>query len=300
MVYLILVFILVLTLIPAAEGMSLPTLTKGSGFSEKGALEFIVVVAAILIISYIYKPLKELPKWSLSVIVFLVAFEIAVDFGLAGSLPIPPMTSMIHDLVYLIGTADYWVYTLTSLARVFTGYGLAIATAVPLGFLVGWSKLFERYLDPLIQTMRQVPFLALLPVFYILVGVGELSMVLTIWLAAFWWILLNTITAVRNVDPFLVKTARSVGASEMDVLKKIVWPSSASSIVTGMRFAITDVVLALLTVEMFGALKGIGILAMFQYWPALLTLAILGLIGNYSLVAMEKHLNRWKEDIKSE
>ncbi|PWB49694.1 MAG: ABC transporter permease [Candidatus Methanoperedenaceae archaeon] len=266
--------------------------------STEGIIILLLIIAVIFILSHMIKKLKTLPQRSLSIIIFLLIWEIAVKTGLTYPAPIPPVSRVIHDFISIIFLEKFWDYTMVSLQRVVSGYALAMIIAIPLGFAVGWFKTLELYIDPLLQILRQTPVLSLFPVFIIFFGIGEFPKILLIMLAAIWWILLNTISAVKNVDPFLVKTARSVGVSQLDVLRKVVLPSAAPSIITGMRYASTEVVLVLVAVEMLGAKKGLGILLNFRYWEVLVFMAILGVIANYTLVALERRLSVWKEEIE--
>ncbi len=186
-----------------------------------------------------------------------------------------------------------------SLQRVFSGYAIAVVIAIPLGFLIGWFKTWDRYLGPLLQILRQIPLLALFPVFILLFGIGELPKTLLIMLAAMWWILLSTISAVQNVDPFLVKTARSMGMSHLDMFRKVVLPSAVPLIFTGLRYASTEVILVLIGVEMLGTNAGLGILLHRQMWPVIIFMTILGVIANYFLMTLERRLCTWKEDVAS-
>lgn len=247
--------------------------------------------------SEIIKKLKTLPQRLIAIIIFLLTWEIAVRTGLTYPALIPPVSRVFNDLMDIAISGVLWKHTMISLQRVFSGYALAVVIAIPLGLVIGWFKIGERYLDPLLQTLRQVPLLALFPVFILLFGIGELPKTLLIMLAAMWWILLSTISAVQNVDPFLVKTARSVGASRWDMFRKVVLPSTVPSIFTGLRYASTEVILVLIAVEMLGAKEGLGILLHRKMWPVIMFMTILGVIANYMLVTLERRLCTWKEEI---
>jgi NitT/TauT family transport system permease protein len=247
----------------------------------------------------IIKKLRALPQRLGAIIVFLLAWEIAVRVGLTYPAPIPPASLVFKDLIDLALSGILWKHAIISLERIFSGYALAVIIAIPLGFLVGWFSTAERYLDPLLQTLRQVPLLGLFPIFIFFFGIGELPKTLVIMLAAMWWILLSTISAVKNVDPFLVKTARSAGASGWDIFSKVVLPSAVPSIFTGLRLGSTEVILVLIAVERLGAKAGLGILLYREMWPVIVFMAILGIIANYMLVALERRLCRWKEEMET-
>lgn len=256
--------------------------------------------------SSILKRLKTLFQRLIAIIIFLLAWEIAVRSGLTYPTPIPTASRVFGVLIEMALAGTLQKHTVISLGRVFSGYALAILIAIPLGLAVGWFKTFERYLDPLLQTLRQVPLLAWFPVFILIFGIGELSKILLIMLAAMWWISLSTISAVQNVDPFIVKTARSMGVSEWGMLRKVVLPSAVPSIFIGLRYAYTEVILVLFAVEMLGANDGLGSVMiygschpgpeLFMVYSISIFMAILGLIANYLLVGIERRLCRWKEE----
>jgi NitT/TauT family transport system permease protein len=256
--------------------------------------------------STILNRLKTLFQRLIAIIIFLMAWEIAVRSGLTYPTPIPTASRIFGVLIEMTLAGTLLKHTVVSMARVFSGYALAVLIAIPLGLAIGWFKTLERYLDPLIQTLRQVPLLAWYPVFILIFGMGELSIILLIMLTAMWWILISTISAVQNVDPFIVKTARSMGASEWDMLKKVVLPSAVPSIFTGLRYAYTEVILVLFAVEMLGANDGLGSFMiygschpgpeLFMVYSISIFMAILGLIANYMLVGIERRLCRWKEE----
>ncbi|MCZ7398651.1 MAG: ABC transporter permease [Candidatus Methanoperedens sp.] len=256
--------------------------------------------------SAILKRLTTLLQRLTAIIIILLAWEIVVRAGILYPAPIPTASRVFGVLVEMALAGTLQKHTVISLGRVFSGYTLAVVIAIPLGLAVGWFKTFERYLDPLLQTLRQVPLLAWFPVFILIFGIGELSKILLIMLAAMWWILLSTISAVQNVDPFIVKTARSMGVSEWDMLRKVVLPSAVPSIFTGLRYAYTEVILVLFAVEMLGANDGLGSVMiygschpgpeLFMVYSISIFMAIIGLIANYMLVGLERRLCKWKEE----
>lgn len=240
---------------------------------------------------------KALSQRLIAIVIFLLIWEIAVRTGMTYPASIPPVSKVLIDLEGIALSGVLWKHTAISLQRVFSGYAMAVIIAIPLGFVIGWFETWNRYLDPLLQTLRQIPLLALFPVFILLFGIGELPKTLLIMLAAMWWILLSTISAVQNVDPFLVKTARSMGMSHLEMFRKVVLPSAVPPIFAGLRYASTEVILVLIAVEMLGANAGLGILLHRQMWPVILFMTILGVIANYSLMMLERRLCTWKEDI---
>jgi NitT/TauT family transport system permease protein len=240
-----------------------------------------------------------------AVLVFLALWEIAPRVGLTDPEFLPPFSSVAVAFWHLLITGELIVDVLISAQRALIGFGLAMVIAIPVGLALGWFEPVQRFFEPLLQTFRQTAALALLPVFMLFFGIGEMSKVAIIFWSAQWPILLNTIAGVKSVDPLLIKSARAMGASPLTLFLKVILPGSLPSIFTGIRLSSTDAILMLLVAEMMGSNAGVGYLL---YWSeehsqipnmyvAIVALALLGLILNYLLVAAERRFSRWKEDL---
>lgn len=252
--------------------------------------------------------LKTVYQRLLAIVIFLVLWEITVRAGLLEPTPVPPASRVIVALRDLAVDGDYLENTFASLQRILEGYVLASVIAIPLGFLIGWFQTVEKYLFPLLRVFRQTPLIAIFPIFILFFGLGEIPCVLILVLAATWSMLLCTISGVQNVDPSLIKAARSVGTSEWNLLKKVVFPATIPSIVTGMRCAYTEITLVLIPVEMLGVNSGWGIgVSGHEHhgqnhvlmYGILISMALVGVLIDYLLVTLERELCRWKVTIES-
>jgi sulfonate transport system permease protein len=191
-----------------------------------------------------------------------------------------------------------------SLRRAGIAFVAAVGLGIPLGLLMGQMRWVERALDPILQLFRQTSALALYPVFILLLGLGEASKVFVIFWATLFPILLATIGGVKEVDGKLIEMARSYGASRAMVFRRVILPASVPAIFVGLRLSATTALLLLIAAEMIGANKGLGFQVMnaqynFQVplmWAAILLLALLGLVANAVLVALQRRLCRWAVD----
>jgi NitT/TauT family transport system permease protein len=143
----------------------------------------------------------------------------------------------------LAQNGQLWEHTSISLARSLGGLVLAIVFAIPLGLAIGWYQRLGNALNPLIELLRNTAPLALLPVFLLLLGIGEVSKLSIVVYACAWPLLLNTISAVRQVDPLLVKSARTMGASSRQLFLKVILPASVPTIFVGIRLAAASAML---------------------------------------------------------
>lgn len=257
-----------------------------------------------IVFSKVKDIIVSLPRL-LGVAVFLLLWEMAPRIGLADPTFIPSFSTVMKAWFDLLISGELIMHILVSLKRSLLGFGLGMIVALSLGLMIGWFKKFEYYVDALLQTFRQTSILALFPVFILLFGIGEVSKIAIVFWGVLWPILLNTVTGVKNTDPLLIKSARSMGASQFTIFEKVVLPSAIPSILTGIRLSATLSIIVLTAAEMMGANAGLGFLVFDsqgkfripQMFAAIITMSMLGLIVNYSIVAIEKRVARWKEEL---
>jgi NitT/TauT family transport system permease protein len=147
---------------------------------------------------------------------------------------------------------------------------------------------------------------ALFPVFILLFGLSELSKTIIIFWASLWPVLLNTSTGVKHVDPVLIQSAKSMGASQFFIFCKIILPAAAPEIFTGIRLGASYCVMAVVAAEMIGATAGLGYLVLYsqetfnipEMYAGIVCLAALGLGLNYALYSIEKFFTSWRQDIR--
>ncbi len=174
--------------------------------------------------------------------------------------------------------------------------------AIPLGFLMGRYSTFEKVSDLLVQTLRNTSQFALLPVFILLLGIGEASKIAITFYSSIFFLLINTISGVKSVDPLLLKAARSMGTSDLDLFRKVILPASIPHIVAGARLAVKSSIFAVIGAEMLAAKSGLGYLIQnsqlmmetADMYAGILTMTFIGLIVNYLLVWFERWATSWK------
>lgn len=236
-----------------------------------------------------------------AVLLFILAWELLSRSGVVDSSVIPPFTRVIAALVDGLLDGTLLSHMGISLYRAGAAFGIAVAVAIPLGLLMGSFDRFEEVVDPLLQLFRQTSALAIYPVFILLLGLGEVSKVSIICWAAFFPILLNTISGVKLVDRRLIEMARVFGATRGQVFRRVVLPAATPAIFVGLRLSATIALLLLVAAEMIGAKKGLGFLIInaqynFQIplmFASIVLLAIIGLVINYVLLALQNRLCRW-------
>ncbi len=241
--------------------------------------------------------------WRSGLIVALaLLWELAPRLGLTDPTFLPPLSEVLAAGWTLALNGQLWEHTSISLARSLGGLLLAIVFAIPLGLAIGWYQRLGNALNPLIELLRNTAPLALLPVFLLLLGIGEVSKLSIVVYACAWPLLLNTISAVRQVDPLLVKSARTMGASSRQLFLKVILPASVPTIFVGIRLAAASAMLVLIAAEMVGAKAGLGYLIIYAQFSFLIADMYFGIIAitaigvtlNFVLEKLESHFTAWK------
>lgn len=239
-------------------------------------------------------------------LLFFAIWEFLPRAGIVSSAFLSPPSAVLAAIVQLIETGQLNKHIFASLKRSLAGLSLAILAGVSLGLLMGVIRRFEAFVDPLLQLFRQVSALALFPVFLLFFGIGEASKIAIIFWAAFWPVLLNTISGVKQVEKLLIHSALSMGATRGFIFFKVILPAAAPSIFTGIRLAGAYSITALVAAEMIGSHAGLGFLTLnsqeiFQIpsmYAGIVLLALLGLALNYVLALLEKRLTRWRSGLE--
>lgn len=154
--------------------------------------------------------------------------------------------------------ATLWQHAFTSVGRVFAALLLAIASAIPVGILIGLSPRVRAVFDPLIEFYRPIPPLAYLPLIVIWFGIGELSKVLLIYLAIFAPLAIATLHGVRRVDQNRLRAAQTLGASRWQLIRFVILPSAVPDVLTGIRIGLGVGWSTLVAAELIAATRGLG------------------------------------------
>ena len=170
---------------------------------------------------------------------------------------VSPLTAARQAWV-LIANGQLLDNMMASLERVLIGVSIGAAVAIPLGIAIGWIPAAERTLKPIVELLRPVPIPAWVPLFILLFGIGQRPAVLLIALASFIPIVVNTWDAVRYTNPVHVRVAEMLGASPLQVLRFVVFPSSLPGIVTGLRLGLGIGVMAVVLAELMAVRSGLG------------------------------------------
>jgi NitT/TauT family transport system permease protein len=211
-------------------------------------------------------------------------------------------SQIVDTLWRLFATGAVWTPLGVSASGFMLGLGLAIIVGLPLGVLIGRSRMLNAMLDPFITAFNATPRLVFLPLVMLWFGLGLWSKVVIVFIGALFPILINTYEGVRNADKTLINVVRSFGASEWDVARLVVVPNAMPYIIAGLRLAIGRAVLGVVVAEFFGSESGLGVMmvqAAGRYqvdvvFSGLIIFAALSLALTWMVQLLENRLSLWR------
>jgi NitT/TauT family transport system permease protein len=249
-----------------------------------------------------------------AVIIFLLVWEF-MGGALSPYNPIPflrinPMFMSARCLIFkaavdMFSSGEIYHDLKISSIEFFWGYVLAVVVAIPFGILTGWYKRLSYIFDPFVNAMNATPRVALLPLVIIWLGIGILSKVGIIFLGAVFPMLINARDGVKTTPLNLINAAKSFGASEWQVFRSVVFPSTLPFLLTGLRIAVGRALVGVLVGELYAATAGIGFMitvagATFQtdkVFVGVLIFAISGIILTDILDRIEHRFDKWRPKV---
>jgi NitT/TauT family transport system permease protein len=237
----------------------------------------------------------RLPGFS-SLILWALVWEIIGQLDL--TFFVPPLSKVVYTLVTIIGTPAF-LKALTETAYAFGGgVAASIVIGVPVGILMGKSRLLDELLLPWVNIFVSAPLTALVPVLMVLFGFGLTAVIITTALFAIWIIILNTRAGVLQMNRSLIEMARSFGASPWDAFTKIFFWSALPEILGGIRIGIIRAVKGVIIGQLLISIVGFGALfelyssnfLMSHFWAVLLVLFALAFAISELLAYFERRV----------
>jgi ABC-type nitrate/sulfonate/bicarbonate transport system permease component len=192
------------------------------------------------------------------VLVPLLLWQLAVDLTDPNSPMVSSPSRIVRAGLNYVGSRQFFADFTASGIEFFWGFGLAVVVGIGLGYMLGWFRRLEYFLDPLINFLYASPRIALAPLLILWLGIGIGSKIAIIFLMSVFPILINTILGVRSADRDLIEVARSFNASNWQLLRTIIIPSSTPYIVTGVRIGLGVALIGVVVGEFIAATRGVG------------------------------------------
>ncbi len=246
-------------------------------------------------------------RWAIMPLFFLIAWEVAaVVINNQFILPRLESVAMVLATPFspILGSGSLVENAIDSLQRVIVGFTVGALLAVPIGVAMGRWRIVEELVDPLVQIFRPIPPLAWVPLALAWFKIGLASMVFIIAIGSFFPVLLNTLDGVRSVKRTWIEAAMTLGATERQILSRVVLPGALPTIWTGMRVGFGIAWMCVVAAEMMpGTNSGLGYLILYAYnfsqvqviIAGMIVIGVIGLGIDTALRRFEERWFRWRE-----
>jgi len=220
---------------------------------------------------------------------FLCTWEAISRSPIGNQVLFPHPSAVLPTLIDMIASGELVQDVVASGRRVLLGFLAGAFPAVLLGILTGRSPGWSAYLDPLLQTLRSIPALALVPFGVFWFGIGETTKIVLVAWTVFFPVWVNTDAGIRNVSPLLTRAAASLGARGWRMLFLVHLPTALPYILTGLKVSLSAGIATLVAAELAGATLGVGYLIQVSQQVYRVDIMFVGLaalgVGNWLLVA---------------
>jgi NitT/TauT family transport system permease protein len=240
----------------------------------------------------------------------LILWQIGSEIGFVRRNVLPPPSDVVtiwYDLITGLtdAAARYsgtWLdHAWASTWRVFAGFAWGVSLGIALGLLIGLSRVMERVFDPTVQVLRNIPVTAWVPLSLVFFGIGNAPAVFLIGLGAFFPAAINTTHGVRQLNITLYKSARMMGASERELLTRVILPAAMPSILTGVRLSMGIAWVLVVVAEILAVRSGLGYLLNDAYLfyrndvviAAMLSIGLLGFLSDQLVILLRDYLLAW-------
>jgi NitT/TauT family transport system permease protein len=215
----------------------------------------------------------------------------------------PTALEAIRAIPAILGDKDSLVNFAASLRRMAIGFGVAVAVSIPLGLLMGRSRVVASFFNPLLMVVYPVPKAALMPIIMLWLGVGDLAKTLVIFLGVSLPVIYHSFEGAKAVEEKMLWSGAAMGLSAARRMVRIVLPAALPEILTGCRTGLVLALITMITSEMIARQSGAGnilfnALDMGQYDTVFAMIIIVGAMGiclDALFERMRAHLVRWSE-----
>jgi ABC-type nitrate/sulfonate/bicarbonate transport system permease component len=237
------------------------------------------------------------------VLILALLWEAASRLGLISEFALPALSSVIVSFFHLMAD-DLWFHTGRSIIRGGIGFAAAVFVGVLAGVLMVWYMPVRMLVHPIMRTFYPMPKSALIPLAIMWIGLGDSSKITLIFIGCLLPIVMSAYNAARGVDTVMLWSARSLGASERDVLWEIVIPAALPEILSGIRISLALSFILMVSGEMIISNDGIGFLIDMLggggdysgMFAGVITISAVGFAADRSYVALTKRLLAWRRD----
>ncbi len=178
--------------------------------------------------------------------------------NLVGEGLLPTPSEVFSTWWTLMATESLWLDIALSTRRVLIGVFTGLALAIPVGFVLGWYAPVRKFVDPIINFFRALPPIALIPLVIVYFGIGEPARVSVLTYAAFFSGIIVIYEGIKLIPPIYIRVARSLGARDSEIFRRVVVPAALPHVLTAFRVAVGVCWTTLVAAELVAAQRGLG------------------------------------------
>lgn len=239
----------------------------------------------------------------LPLLLLALLWEAAARLGLVSALALPPLSHVLIAWYDLLKSGDLFTNGLSSLYRAGAGLCLAIVIGSMAGVFMAWSRPINVVVSPLVEVFYPMPKSALIPVTALWLGFGDSSKILLIFLGCMLPVTLGAFNGARGSEQVLIWSARSMGATRLQMLWDIVVPSALPELLAGIRTALALSFILLVSSELIVARQGLGYMigslgdggAYDAMFAVVMTVALLGFAADRAYQLLMRRVLQWRE-----
>ena len=241
-------------------------------------------------------------RYRIASLIALAAFWEAGGRAWGSNLTVPPLSRVIASLAVQLVTTELWLALGTTLLALVLGFGAAILLGVPLGLVIGWYRPAGRLADIYLRLLLSMPVSPMVPVLVVIFGINRTAQAAVIFIFSIAVLIVNTEAGVRGVNPRLVEMARSFGASDLLIFRRVVLPAAVPAIIAGLRLGTGRAVIGMVVAELVLLATGVGRLITrysdsFQAAPLFAVILVVLAVGVGLITCwqgLERRLLRWQ------
>lgn len=245
-------------------------------------------------------------KRLISPILILLLWEATVRAGLVNPFLVPAPSAVFVALGKMLWNLELIYDLAVSLRRIVVGFVISLVISIVLGILMARIRFVELAFDPLVELIRPVSPLAIFPLAILWFGIGDGSKIFLIALACAFPIILNTYAGVRSIDVRYIRAARSLGASNLEILQRVVLPGCSPQVFTGVRIAWGVALIVIIAAEMIGGSSGIGYMILDaqqtyrvdRVFAGIIAIGVLGYATDYGFRLLRTLLLPWYREVR--
>ena len=251
--------------------------------------------------------LKYILLGTISILGFLLIWQMAVMYGWISSRALSAPTTVFATLVEKFTSknpdgATIFVNIAVSLRVSLTGFISAIIVGTPLGLFMGWYKPVDNFVRPLFEIIRPIPPIAWIPLTILWVGIGLGAKAMIIFFSAFVPCVINSYTGIKSTSPVLISVAKTFGATNFQIFRKVGVPSAMPMAFAGIRIALGNSWGTLVAAELLAANAGLGyMISMGRQFArpdiiilGMITIGVLGFLFTWIFTKVENVVVRWR------